>query len=226
VSVGDLDADGFEDLFVTGGMSYPFRYGVNSLLLNDGGERFVDAEFALGVEPRAGGTGSHWFDLDCADADSGHDLCEGRDGRVEVWSTLSSRSSAIFDLDDDGDLDVVTNDFNSPPMVLVSDLAERRPVHRLQVRLEGTRSNRSGIGAVVRVRAGGRTLTQVLDGKTGYLAQGLVPLYFGLGEAETVDAVEVTWPSGAEQVVEAPAIGDGRTLVVREEESSELTDRR
>jgi hypothetical protein len=94
------------------------------------------------------------------------------------------------------------------------------------VRLEGTRSNRSGIGAVVRVRAGGRTLTQVLDGKTGYLAQGLVPLYFGLGEAETVDAVEVTWPSGAEQVVEAPAIGDGRTLVVREEESSELTDRR
>ncbi|HUO86295.1 MAG TPA: CRTAC1 family protein [Thermoanaerobaculia bacterium] len=221
VSAGDLDADGYEDLFVTGGMGYPFRYGINSVLLNRRGEGFVDAEFALGVEPRAGGrTATHFFDLDCDGADAEHELCQVREGMVEVWSTLSSRSSVIFDLDGDGDLDIVTNDFNSPPMVLVSDLAERRPVRFLTIELEGTTSNRSGIGAVVRVRAGGRTATRVHDGKSGYLAQSLLPLYFGLGDAESVEAVEVTWPSGREQLIEAPAIGPDGRLVIREAEEA------
>jgi len=52
ISVADLNADGFEDVFVTAGMGWPFRYGINSVLLNDGGKRFFNAEFALGVEPR------------------------------------------------------------------------------------------------------------------------------------------------------------------------------
>src|SRR5205807_762767 len=54
-SVGDLNADGWEDIFVAASMSFPFRYGINSLLLNDRGERFRDAEFLLGIEPRRGG---------------------------------------------------------------------------------------------------------------------------------------------------------------------------
>ncbi|MDX1643988.1 MAG: VCBS repeat-containing protein, partial [Thermoanaerobaculia bacterium] len=52
LSVGDLNADGWEDVLITASMSFPFRYGVNTLLLNDRGERFADAEFALGIEPR------------------------------------------------------------------------------------------------------------------------------------------------------------------------------
>jgi hypothetical protein len=55
LSVGDLNADGFQDAFITAGMGYPFRYGINSLLLNEHGQRFFDAEFVVGVEPRAGG---------------------------------------------------------------------------------------------------------------------------------------------------------------------------
>src|SRR5678816_2201879 len=53
MSVGDLNADGYEDAFIPSGMGYPFRYGINSLLLNDGGQRFFDAEFLVNVEPRA-----------------------------------------------------------------------------------------------------------------------------------------------------------------------------
>jgi hypothetical protein len=51
-SVGDVNADGWDDIFIASGMSYPYRYGINSFLLNDHGKKFVDAEFVLGVELR------------------------------------------------------------------------------------------------------------------------------------------------------------------------------
>ena len=76
-------------------------------------------------------------------------------------------------------------------------------MHWLGVSLVGTSSNRDGLGAAVRVSAGGRVLTQWNDGKSGYLAQSAMPLYFGLGDAATVDRVEVTWPSGRTQIVTA-----------------------
>jgi enediyne biosynthesis protein E4 len=107
----------------------------------------------------------------------------------------------MFDLDNDGDLDIVTNDFNSAPQVLVSDLAQRRAIHWLKVVLVGTRSNRNGLGATVRVRAAGQTYTKYNDGKSGYLSQSVLPLYFGLGEATKIDRVEVDWPSGQKQVL-------------------------
>ena len=154
VSVGDLNADGFEDVFVTGGMNFPFRYGVNSVLLNDRGEKFLDSEFVLGVEPRRNGrTATPWFEADCdAPTADGEPCrgCEDRTGRVVVWGALASRSAVVFDLDDDGDLDVVTNDFGSEPMVLISDLAQVKPdLHYLKVcagrvRLEPERPRRGG----------------------------------------------------------------------------------
>jgi hypothetical protein len=49
---GAVNADGWEDIFITAGMSFPFRYGINSMMLNNRGEKFVDAEFLLGIEPR------------------------------------------------------------------------------------------------------------------------------------------------------------------------------
>jgi hypothetical protein len=53
VSVDDLNADGYQDVFITAGMAYYFRYGINSLLLNDAGKTFLSSEFLLGVEPPA-----------------------------------------------------------------------------------------------------------------------------------------------------------------------------
>jgi enediyne biosynthesis protein E4 len=122
-----------------------------------------------------------------------------RAGAIRV-SRLGTRSSAIFDLDGDGDLDIVTNDFNSPPMVLVSDLSQRRPVHWIAIALTGTTSNRDGLGATVRVHAGGRVYTKYHDGKSGYLSQSALQLYFGLGDAERIERIEVDWPSGRKQV--------------------------
>src|SRR4029078_12884544 len=97
---------------------------------------------------REGKTRKEWFTLDCAGADATHKLCSGRTGKVTVTGTLGSRSSVIFDLDDDGDLDIVTNELNDRPLVLVSDLAQRRPLSWLKVRLPGPTGHRDGaVGA-------------------------------------------------------------------------------
>ncbi|HEV8238562.1 MAG TPA: CRTAC1 family protein [Thermoanaerobaculia bacterium] len=216
ISVDDLNADGWRDVFITASMNYPWRYGVNSLLINNRGKRFLDAEMLVGIEPRREGrTRKDWFTLDCSGADQAHKLCAGRTGKVTVTGTLGSRSSVIFDLDDDGDLDIVTNELNDRPMVLVSDLAQRRPLSWLKVRLVGTKSNRDGIGAEVVVKADGRTQTALMDGATGYLAHGVLPLYFGLGDAKIVDSVEVRWPSGARQTAPGPIVPN-HTIEVRE----------
>ena len=220
-SVGDLNADGYQDIFITSCMNYPFRYHPNTLLLNDGGERFRDAEFILGVEPRRDGkTATPWFELDCSGADKDHKACAGCSGRVEVWAALGSRSSVLFDLDQDGDLDIVTNDFNSPPLVLVNDLSEKNTnLKYLKVQLQGTRSNRDGLGAKVQVTAGGKTFTQVHDGQSGYLSQSLMPLYFGLGAVETIDQVSIQWLGGQAQQIAGPINTNQQLVVVEAEEA-------
>jgi enediyne biosynthesis protein E4 len=210
-SVGDINADGWDDIFIASGMSFPFRYGINSMLLNNRGEKFLDAEFLLGIEPRRDGrTHTPWYTIECSQKGLdrlNQEVCQGQSGQITVMSTISSRSSVIFDLDNDGDLDIVTNDFNSEPQVLVSDLAQVKQIHWIKVILTGTSSNRDGLGATVRVHAGGQAYTKYNDGKSGYLSQSVLPLYFGLGDATKIDRIEVQWPSGRKQ-----ALTDGLTV--------------
>jgi hypothetical protein len=199
-TVADLNADGFEDVFVAAGMGYPLRYSKNSVLLNENGQRFVDGEFVVGVEPRKNNRiDKEAFTLDCSGEDKKHYLCQGKAGLVTVLGSTSSRSSAAFDLDDDGDLDLITNEWNDHPMVLISNLAEKKKIHFAKIKLVGTTSNRDAIGATVKVHAGGKTFTRYNDGKSGYLSQSSMPLYFGLGDAEKIESVEITWPSGKKQ---------------------------
>jgi hypothetical protein len=226
LSVADLNADGYNDVFITASMNYPFRYGVNSLLLNNRGQEFLDSEFILGVEPRAEDkTEMPWFEVDCS-VDKEHRACEGFDPavamfrnnpKVTVMAPRGSRSSVIFDLDDDGDLDIVANEFNSEPLVFISDLSEKTSIGYLKIQLEGSQSNRDGLGARVTVQAGSNSYVKVYDGQSGYLSQSLYPLYFGLGEAKAVDQIEVVWPSGQHQVLAGP-IPANQLLKIKEPE--------
>lgn len=203
MSVGDINADGYDDVFVTAGMGYPLRYGINSLLLNLGGQRFMSSEFLLGVEPRPRNTVLiDYFTVDCDGEDKGHPFCQGKGGKVTVRASTSSRSSLFCDLDGDGDLDLVVNNMNDAPLVLLNNLSSRKKVNYLTVRLHGSKSNRDGLGAMVKVATPKSVLTQYNDGKSGYLAQSSLPLYFGLGDNDQISRVEVLWPSGATQSIE------------------------
>ena len=218
-SIGDVNADGWDDIFIASSMNYPFRYGINSLLLNNNGKKFLAAEFMLGVEPRRA-TSTPWFQLNCAQLPPDprnllRPMCENRSGEITVMSSAGSRSSALFDLDNDGDLDLVTSDFNAAPQVLVSNLAQVRSINWLQVQLIGAASNRDGLGALVKVETAHGTYTKQHDGKSGYMSQSSVPLYFGLGNDAAVTRVEVRWPSGRSQVI-AQGIKVNDTLRIQE----------
>ena len=63
--------------------------------------------------PRSGGIATPFFELDASGKDKGHKDAAGESGRIAIWGARGSRSAAIFDVDDDGDLDVVTNEFNA-----------------------------------------------------------------------------------------------------------------
>ncbi|MGA8267045.1 MAG: ASPIC/UnbV domain-containing protein, partial [Candidatus Acidiferrales bacterium] len=87
--------------------------------------------------------------------------------------------------------------------------------HWLKVVLVGTKSNRNGLGATVRLRANGQTYTQYNDGKSGYLSQSVLPLYFGLGDATKIDSIEVDWPSGRKQLM-SKGLQENQTLKITE----------
>ena len=96
------------------------------------------------------------------------------------------------------------------------DLAQRHAVHFLEVRLRGARSNREGLGAQVTVvLPDGRRILKLLDGKSGYLSQSDLPLYFGLASSDHAGAIDVRWPSGRRQSVAGPQKA-GQTIDVVE----------
>ena len=192
VSVDDLNADGFADVFITASMNYPYRYGINSVLLNNRArDSWTASSFWAWSQDgmaRPSSPGSNWT---APGADRKHMACTELSGSLTVMGALGSRASVIFDLDGDGDLDIVTNEFNSEPQVLVSNLAEAKDIRFLKIDLQGTRSNRDGLGARVTVRTtDGRQLTRAQDGKSGYLSQSDLPLYFGLSGME-VKQIEI-----------------------------------
>jgi hypothetical protein len=84
--------------------------------------------------------------------------------------------------------------------------------HWIRLKLAGTRSNRSAIGAIVKVRAGNQTFTREVMPTRSYLSQSELPVTVGLGDLTKVDSVEITWPAGAKQMVNQIKI-DALTLV-------------
>jgi hypothetical protein len=122
-----------------------------------------------------------------------------------------SRGLATGDLNGDGSPEIVIVNMNDSPTILTNNAPKG---NWLLVRLTGTASNRSAIGARVTVKAGGTRQTSTVPGGSSYLSQPDFRRHFGLGELKQADRVEVDWPSGkSDSLVNVPV---NREIEIRE----------
>jgi hypothetical protein len=122
-----------------------------------------------------------------------------------------ARSAAFADIDNDGDLDLLITT-NAGPALLFRN--EGTTNHALRIKLQGTKSNRNGIGAVVQVTADGGKQELMMRSGSGYLSASELVLTFGLGAKPSNCDVEVHWPSG--QVDRLHSIAADQTITVTE----------
>jgi enediyne biosynthesis protein E4 len=107
------------------------------------------------------------------------------------------RGCAFGDFDNDGDVDIIINNLDGPPTLLRSDGGNKN--NSVMVKCVGVKSNRSAIGARVKVSSGERSqIDEVMSGSS-YYSQNDFRLHFGLGHAAKVDSLEIAWPSGLKE---------------------------
>jgi hypothetical protein len=114
------------------------------------------------------------------------------------------RGAAFGDYDNDGDVDVVIVNHAGPAVLLRNDGGTGH--HWLGVALQGTASNRSGIGARLRLVAGGAVQLREVGAQASYLSDNSLIEHFGLGAVDAADTLEIRWPSGRRQVLLRPAV--------------------
>lgn len=226
--VGDYDNDADLDLFVT-------NYDEDLLWRNNGNGTFTNVAEDVGVANVGVGWYATFVDFDNdgyrdlyvvnGDVDNSqktnlnrlyHNTRDGKfvDRSDELNTTVDAvaRGATAGDFDNDGDVDffVVNNTGNT---LLLNDLdpAIRRDLSKnqhIKIRLIGTKSNRDGIGTRVAVKIGNFVQTQELICGTGFLGSDSLELEFGLSNANRIDSITLTWPSGIVETYHRPGIFD------------------
>lgn len=226
----DIDLDGLVDIIVPD-MAYSCVYK------NSGSGYFEEMSARMGVAAACGqytSWSANYFDFDHDGfgdlfISNGHphrligeeDLLLLNDGGlrfINVSNELGAdfqdefvgRGSAVGDYDDDGDFDVLVLNLSARPRLLRNEGGNRQNWFMLE--LVGTESNREGIGARVRLTAGGKTQTKWRVSGSGYLSQSDHRLHFGLGGSSRIDSIEIHWPSGRTQTLSGVDVNQVMTV--------------
>jgi hypothetical protein len=183
----DFDNDGWPDLFLVTGNVYPELEKVYPQLSYKG-PRILFRNLGNGTFERM--------------------IDEAGPG---ISARHPSRGCAFGDFDNDGDLDMLIMNVNEPPSLLRNDAPKGN--HWLKVKLVGTKSNRSAIGARVLVHYGKHAQAQPLMSQSSYLSCNDPRLHFGLGD-ETIADIDVSWPNGLTEY--AKQVSANRLVTFRE----------
>jgi hypothetical protein len=129
---------------------------------------------------------------------------------VGVTDRYDGRSIAFADFDNRGALDAVIANQRGPVLLYKNRVSPENAW--IEFQLEGRQSNRSAIGAEVRVFWNGRQQVQEVSGGSGFCSQNERRLHFGLGRVTAVDRVQINWPSGRVQTINSPRINEGHEI--------------
>jgi enediyne biosynthesis protein E4 len=147
----------------------------------------------------------------------------GKGNFQEVTKTLGAafntprvgRGAAYGDINNDGRLDLLLSTNGGPAYLFQNDAAPRSPANKsLRIKLVGTKSNRDGIGTVVKVTTSAGTVSQMMRSGSSYLSASELMLTYGVGQLNQADTVEIRWPSG--QMDKLSAVASGQTVTVTE----------
>ncbi len=218
-AIGDVDGDGLADIFVT-------RLGYGSLYARTKQGLYDDRMWASGLgrlTQKYVGWGGEFLDydndgdLDIVVANGSAFVLDGTDtlllandgrgnftdasaaGGAFFTAPVNGRGNAALDYDNDGRVDFLIAELADRAFLLRNRATTAN--HWLKLELEGTKSNRSGYGALLTLMVGDLTLHSEMRSPTGFLTQSDARPHFGLGARKKVDRLEIHWPSGRVQVL-------------------------
>jgi hypothetical protein len=231
-AIGDCNGDLIPDILVS-------RLGYGSLYVGSTNKAFTDQMLASGLGPLTAqyvGWGSNFLDFD-NDGDLDIFVANGDAHHMVGWESLllenngqgkfsdaadkggaffrtkiRARGSVLLDYDNDGRIDILVTTMGDRPFLLHNRSASGN--HWITFDLQGTKSNRDGFGAQITLTAGGKTQYTEARCPSAFLGQSDRRVHVGLGQAKTIDKVEIRWPSGTVQVLEK--VEADRILKVKE----------
>ncbi|MCK6692561.1 MAG: VCBS repeat-containing protein [Thermoanaerobaculia bacterium] len=198
----DYDLDGWPDLFITNG----YRRDVTDLDYVQFTDDSINRTLG-GISPKHFKTIYDYLDLipsvklrNYAYRNRGDLTFENTTIQWGFTDKTFSNGAAYADLDNDGDLDMVVSNIESEALLYRNTAADRKKGAWLQIHIDGAKGNSTGIGTIARVTAGGRTWQQELTPIRGFYSSTEPVLYFGLGQANKIDKIEVLFPPGNKMI--------------------------